>query len=79
MNVFGRRHRLQSLVRREAILHLHDGVTSIRGFLMEFYEDGSVLLAKPSLEAPDAHDNTALAGEALVFQDEIKFIQLLGR
>lgn len=73
-----RRARLRSLVRREAVLHLHDGQTSIRGFLMEFYDDGSVLLAKPVLEAPDAKDQAALAGEALVFRDQIKFVQLLG-
>lgn len=51
---------------------------SIRGFLMEFYKDGSVLLGKPVLEAPDVKDQTALAGEALVFRDQIKFVQLLG-
>lgn len=72
-----RRKRLRDLERREAVLHLHDGSTSIRGFLMEFYED-AVLIAKPSLEAPDAKDNTALAGEALVFRSEIKFVQVLG-
>ena len=73
-----RRKRLHSLVRREAVLHLHDGQTSIRGFLMEFYDDGSVLVAKPVLEAPDEKDKTALAGEALIFRDQIKFVQLLG-
>jgi hypothetical protein len=73
-----RRAKLQQLVRREAVLHLNDGQTSIRGFLMEFYDDGSVLLAKPVLEAPDDKDQTALAGEALVFRNQIKFVQLLG-
>lgn len=72
-----RRRRLDALVRREAVVHLHDGQTSIRGFLMEFYED-AILIGKPALEAPDAKDNTALAGEALVFRSEIKFIQMLG-
>jgi hypothetical protein len=79
MRLFGGRSRLHSLVRREAVLHLHDGETSIRGFLLDFYDDGSVLVAKPVLEAPNAKDNAALAGEALVFSDQIKFIQLLGR
>jgi hypothetical protein len=73
-----KRGKLRSLVRREAVLHLNDGQTSIRGFLMEFYEDGSLLLSKPVLEAPDDKDQAALAGEALVFRDQIKFIQLLG-
>jgi len=73
-----RRKSLRDLVRREVVLHLHDGVTSIRGFIIEFYPD-AVLVAKPALEAPDAKDNTALAGEALVFRAEIKFVQLLGR
>lgn len=72
-----RRRKLDDLVRREAVVHLHDGETSIRGFIMEFYDD-AILLAKPALEAPDAKDNTALAGEALVFRTEIKFIQMLG-
>ena len=45
---------------------------------MEFYDDGSVLVAKPVLEAPDEKDKTALAGEALIFRDQIKFVQLLG-
>jgi hypothetical protein len=72
------RRRLRSLIRREAVLHLNDGQTSIRGFLMEFYADGSILIAKPALEAADDKDRTALAGEALVFRDQIKFVQILG-
>ena len=73
-----RRKRLHSLVRREAIVHLQDGQNSIRGFLMDFYDDGSILLAKPVLEAPDDKDRTALAGEALIFRNQIQFIQLMG-
>lgn len=44
---------------------------------MEVFDD-AILLSKPALEAPDQKDNAALAGEALVFRSEIKFIQMLG-
>lgn len=73
-----RGRKLRDLERREAVVHLHDGQTSIRGFLMDFYDD-AILIGKPALEAPDEKDNTALAGEALVFRSEIKFVQVLGR
>ena len=74
---------VQALIRREVVLHLHDGQTSIRGFLMEFYENANgetewLLIGKPTLEAEDATASSALAGEALTNVKEIKFMQLLG-
>lgn len=67
---------IRSLVRREAVLHLNDGETSMRGFLLDFYPD-AVLVAQPKLLAVDEKP-TELAGEALIFRDQIKFVQLLG-
>ena len=67
---------IRDLVRREAVLHLEDGETTLRGFVLEFFPD-ALLVAKPTLLVPDEKP-TELAGEALVFRDQIKFVQLLG-
>jgi hypothetical protein len=74
--LFDSRRNVRKLARREAVLHLQDGETTIRGFLMDFFND-SLLVAKPVLLAPDDKDSQALGGEALVFHDQIKFIQVL--
>jgi hypothetical protein len=70
---------VRKLIRSEAVLHLQDGQTTIRGFLLDFYNDGSIRLASPTLMTTDDKEPTALGGEALVFQNEIKFIQLLSK
>lgn len=69
---------LQSLIRKEVVVHLQDGETSIRGFLMDFYKDPtSVRIVKPVLLVPDGNPSE-MGGEALIFGEQIKFIQLLG-
>lgn len=80
MGLFGKKQSaIMSLVRSEAVLHLHDGETTLRGFLMDFYDDGSIRIAKPSLMTTDSKDSQALGGEVLVFRDQIKFLQILSR
>jgi hypothetical protein len=77
MGLFSKESNIMSLVRREVVVHLHDGETTIRGFLMDFYGDGSIRIAKPSLMTTEAQNSEALGGEVLIFRDQIKFAQLL--
>ena len=67
---------IRDLIRREVRLHLQDGETTIQGFALEFYPD-AIQLAKPALLVP-GEKPSELGGEALVFRNEIKFVQLLG-
>lgn len=79
MGLFDRSRTIDRLARREAVVHLQDGQTSIRGFLMQFYKDpDGVLLAKPVLLEMDDKDSSPLGGELLILTNQIKFIQVLG-
>lgn len=78
MGIFNQKQsNIMDLVRQEAMIHLHDGETTIRGFLMDFYGDGSIRIAKPSLMTTESTNPEALGGEVLIFRDQIKFLQLL--
>ena len=71
-------HSVHRLVRREAVLHFNDGETSMRGFLTDFfYSPDAILVAKPTLLVADQSPEE-LGGDVLVYENQIKFIQILG-